>query len=222
VPVRTKLKADEASLVIRRRLLIAALAGALGGAVPVLVAVGAQTTVSPATLVGALRRGGYVIIMRHAASPQARPSAEAANKDNPNRERQLDQTGRRTAAAMGSAIRSKAIPVGEVWSSPTYRALETARLAGLTGVKTAAELGEGGADMQAASKAAADWLRKRAASAPAAGTNTVLITHFPNIRAAFPEQSGGLGDGEALVFRPDGTGEPTFVGRLPITAWGGG
>jgi phosphohistidine phosphatase SixA len=179
----------------------------------------AQTTAtSPTALVQGLRQGGYVVIMRHAASPQAPPSPELANKDNTTRERQLDEAGRRTATAMGEAIKAKGVPVGEVLSSPTYRALETARLAGFTGVKAAPELGEGRANMQAISQAAATWLRRQATTAPAPETNNFLITHFPNIRAGFPDQAN-LGDGEALVFRPDGSNEPRLIGRLPITSW---
>jgi phosphohistidine phosphatase SixA len=192
---------------------------ALGMAGSGVQAAHAQTTpMSPSVLVQGLKQGGYVVIMRHAASPLTPPSPELANKDNTTRERQLDEAGRRTATAMGEAIKAKGVPVGEVLSSPTYRALETARLAGFTGVKAAPELGEGGANMQAASQAAATWLRKQATISPAPGRNTFLITHFPNIRAAFPDNSN-VGDGEALVFKPDGSNEPRLVGRLPITVW---
>jgi phosphohistidine phosphatase SixA len=202
-----------------RRFLVIAAAITLGVAGNSVQPAHAQTpATSPAALVRALKQGGYVVVMRHAASPQTPPSAEAANPDNTARERQLDDAGRRTAVAMGEAIKAKGVPVGEVWSSPTYRALETARLAGFSGVKAAPELGEGGANMQAASQAAATWLRKQASTAPASGRNTILITHFPNIRAAFPDQAN-VGDGEALVFKPDGSTEPRLVGRLPITGW---
>jgi hypothetical protein len=45
---------------------------------------------------------------------------------------------------MGKAIKTLGIPVGEVWSSPTYRALETVRLASLPNPTTAVELGDNG------------------------------------------------------------------------------
>jgi hypothetical protein len=80
-------------------------------------------------LVKALRQGGYVIVMRHTSSPREAPSKQVANADNVKLERQLDETGRTTAVAMGKAIRALKIPIGEVLTSPTYRALETVKYA---------------------------------------------------------------------------------------------
>ena len=54
-----------------------------------------------------------------------------SNPDNVPPERQLDEKGRTTAAAMGDALRRLKIPIGEVLTSPAYRARETARLARL-------------------------------------------------------------------------------------------
>lgn len=85
-------------------------------------------TLSGEALVKALQKGGYVILMRHASSPREAPDAKTANSDNLDRERQLDEEGRSTATAMGQALRQLKIPIGEVFSSPTYRALETVRL----------------------------------------------------------------------------------------------
>ena len=45
---------------------------------------------------------------------------------------------------MGKALRDLKIPVGEVLSSPTYRALATARLAQLANPQSHAELGDRG------------------------------------------------------------------------------
>jgi hypothetical protein len=80
-------------------------------------------------LVKALQKGGYVLVMRHASSPREVPDKQAANSDNSKPERQLDEVGRNTAIAMGKALRDLKIPIGNVLSSPTYRALETVRLA---------------------------------------------------------------------------------------------
>src|SRR5829696_2953167 len=75
-------------------------------------------TLSGTALVSALRKGGYVIVMRHASSPRETPEP---NADNVNKERQLDAAGRASASAMGKALRDLMIPVGEVLTSPTYR-----------------------------------------------------------------------------------------------------
>ena len=163
-------------------------------------------------LVQALRKGGYVILMRHASSPREVPDKSKANPDNTKPERQLDAEGRSTSTAMGKALRDLKIPIGEVYSSPTYRALETVRYAQLGAAKPTPELGENGADMSGGTAAQSAWLKKKVTEFPS-GTNTVLITHFPNIRAAFPELTN-VADGEALVFGPSG-----LIGRIKIEDW---
>jgi phosphohistidine phosphatase SixA len=156
--------------------------------------------------------------MRHASSPRDLPDAAIANPDNTTRERQLDAAGRASAAAFGNALRRLGIPVGLVLSSPTYRAQETIRLAQLPAPTLAPELGENGQSMQAVTDAQAEWLRKKAAEF-APGTNTILVTHFPNITRAFPDKSQGIGDGEALVFGPDSKGDATLIARVKIEDW---
>src|SRR2546423_7484511 len=79
----------------------------------------AQTLAGDA-LVKALRQGGYVLVMRHTSSPRDAPSKASANPDNVKLERQLDETGRATATAMGNALRELKIPIGRVFASPTY------------------------------------------------------------------------------------------------------
>jgi phosphohistidine phosphatase SixA len=189
----------------------------LAGIMAMMGAAQAQS-LSGDALIESLRRGGYVIAMRHASSPRETPGAKTANPDNLKKERQLDEEGRATAAAMGKALRQLRIPIGEILSSPTYRALETIRLAGLGNPKTVAELGDGGQNMQAASDAQAVWLRNQVKQFPV-GANTLIITHFPNLSRAFPQWTNGLADGEALIFGPDGKGGATLVARVQIGEW---
>src|SRR5262245_731028 len=91
----------------------------------------AVQVLSHSQLLAALRQGGLVIVMRHATSPPQPPTRADANPDNAALERQLDEKGRADATALGVAWRELKIPIGKVLSSPTYRALETARLAQL-------------------------------------------------------------------------------------------
>jgi phosphohistidine phosphatase SixA len=179
---------------------------------------GYSQTLRGAKLVEALRQGGYVIVMRHASSPQAPPAKDAENPDNLGDERQLDERGITTATAMGKSIRSLNIPIGEVLSSPTYRALETIRYAKLGEPHVAAELGENGKSMQTSSAGQTEWLRHRITEFPKR-TNTLLVTHYPNLTAAFPKEAEGLEDGEALVFGPDNAGGATLVARIKIEDW---
>jgi len=179
----------------------------------------AQTPIlSGNALIGALRQGGYVIVMRHASSPRDVPTKQTANPDNVKLERQLDESGRAGATSVGAALRGLKIPIGAVLTSPTYRALETVRLARLENPKIYDELGDGGQSMQGVTEAQAAWLQKRVTDFPR-GTNTVLVTHMPNIARAFPSLASGVSDGEALVFGADGKGGAALVGRIKIEEW---
>jgi phosphohistidine phosphatase SixA len=180
------------------------------------VAAQPQTLTGPA-LVKALQAGGHVIVMRHGSSPSQIP--EKPNPDNVPPERQLDDKGRATATAMGAALRRLKIPIGEVLTSPTYRARETARMIGLPNPRPVPELGEGAGTMQAVSPEQAGWLQKKVKELPR-GANTVLVTHVPNVSAAFPELPA-VDQGEAIVFRTDGNGESRVVGRIKIEEWPG-
>ena len=182
----------------------------------------AQTPPGPSprgdALVRALQRGGYVIVMRHASSPREVPDKQTANPDNVKPERQLDATGRATAAAMGKALRALNVPIGEIYTSPTYRALETLRLAQLPNPMPVAELGDNGQSMSGGTDAQAAWLQKKVTQFPT-GTNTLLVTHFPNLTRAFPRDATGVEDGEALIFAPDGKGGAKVVARVKIEDW---
>lgn len=173
-------------------------------------------TLSGPALVNALRRGGYVIVMRHASSPRDVPDAGAANPDNTSRERQLDAAGRAASTAMGEALRRLMIPIGEVFTSPTYRARETVRMLRVPMPTSVDELGDGGRSMQNASDTQSAWLKKIVTRIPAG--NSLVVTHMPNIARAFPEISD-VRDGESLVFRPDGRGGAALAARVTIEEW---
>lgn len=175
---------------------------------------------SAKALVAAMHAGGYVLVMRHAGSPRTPPDPAQAEPDNVQHERQLDGPGRAAARAMGEALQRLQIPIGLVLSSPTFRALQTVRLAQLGQPRTFAQLGDGGQSMQSdPTGTRAAWLRAKVAECPTAGTNTVIVTHFPNVNEAFGNDAAGLADGEALVFRPDGHGGARVVGRIRIEEW---
>jgi len=175
----------------------------------------AQQQQSGDALVKALRQGGYVIVMRHASSPRDVPDKATANPDNLKPERQLDPEGRASATAMGKALRDLKIPIGAVLTSPTYRALETIRYAQFGKPEAFPELGDNGQSMQGGTEAQATWLKKKVAEFPK-GTNTLIVTHMPNMSRAFPESTNNLADGEALIFGPSGV-----LARVKIEEWKG-
>jgi phosphohistidine phosphatase SixA len=164
-------------------------------------------------LIKALRQGGYVIVMRHASSPREVPDKATANSDNVKPERQLDPEGRASSTAMGKALRDLKIPIGAVLTSPTYRALETIRYAQFGNPQVFPELGDNGQSMSGGTEAQATWLRKKVTELPK-GTNTLIVTHMPNMSRAFPESTANLADGEAVIFGPSGV-----VARVKIEEW---
>ncbi|MEO8313712.1 MAG: histidine phosphatase family protein [Pseudomonadota bacterium] len=181
---------------------------------------GFSQTLPADSVATALRAGGYVIVMRHASSPRTLPTAAQADADNTQRERQLDEAGRVSARDMGEALRRLKIPIGEVLSSPTYRTLETVRLARLGEARTYPELGDSDASMQAQSDGKrGSWLQVRSSQLPRPGMNTVIVTHYPNLSEAFPTAAADMADGEAIVFRPDGKGNASVITRVKIEDW---
>ena len=195
-----------------RTLAVAAIVGAGLSAVRVDAAAGPP-------LISALREGGYVLVMRHASSPAMPPDKASADRENTTLERQLDENGRNTARAMGSAMKALHLPIREIFSSPTYRALETVRMAGLPQPRTVAELGDGGQSMAPLQASPAAWLRNIVSQAPPPGTDRMIVTHAPNITGAFGASVADVADGEILVFRPDGNGDAMLAGRIKIEDW---
>jgi phosphohistidine phosphatase SixA len=181
------------------------------------VAPGNAQSLSGAGLADALRQGGYVLVMRHANAPAQPPSKEAADAANVKLERQLDDMGRESARAVGEAVKALRIPIGDVLSSPTYRALQTISLASLGRPKTVAELDEGAAGMQGASEGArVAWLKAIVLQSPRVATNTLIVTHAPNIKDSFGIDAAA---GEALVLKPDGKGGAAQIARIKIGDW---
>jgi phosphohistidine phosphatase SixA len=172
-------------------------------------------------ILAALRAGGYVLVMRHASSPMQLPAPADAAPGNVTLERQLDERGRSTARAMGEALKALHIPIGPILSSPAYRALETVRLAALGTARPVEQLATREEGMGQAGEDAPrlDWLRKQAALPPPAGSNTLIVTHAPNIMGAFAGSVDGLADGETLVFRPLRGGGSLLLARVKIEEW---
>jgi len=171
-------------------------------------------------LLGRLRAGGCVLVMRHARSPEATPDARSANSDNPHRERQLDEAGKAGARAFGAAVRALHVPIGLIYSSPTYRARETVQFARLGEAKVVEQLSESKHGMSgAAERSQTEWLRRAVAQSPPAGSNTLIVTHTPNIVGAFGNRASGIGAGESLIFEPRQDGSTRLLGRITVDEW---
>lgn len=175
---------------------------------------------SGAQLIERLRAGGCVLVMRHARSPNAMPDAHTANPDNPHRERQLDEAGAADARALGAAVRALRVPIGPIYSSPTYRARETIRLSRLGEPQIIEQLAESQRGMAgAAEHSQIEWLREAAKRRPPAHSNALIVTHTPNILGAFGSGAAGIRAGESLVFEPRGARGTRLLGRISVAEW---
>lgn len=83
---------------------------------------------SAAELVTELRKGGYVLFFRHAATNHNENDDRARSLTDCANQRGLSAKGRAEAAAIGRAFAELGIPVTKVLTSPICRADETARL----------------------------------------------------------------------------------------------
>jgi len=80
-------------------------------------------------LIDALRRGGYVIYFRHAATNPEQADTIDPKLGRCEAQRNLSADGRRMAGEIGGAFKTLRIPVGKVVSSPYCRTVDTAMLA---------------------------------------------------------------------------------------------
>jgi broad specificity phosphatase PhoE len=167
----------------------------------------------------ALRAGGLVIAVRHGATFPDQADTDPLNFDNIAAQRNLNDKGKALAKAFGDALRQVGIPVGKVYTSKYNRAYETAVVAGFKDIEKTADLTEGGLVVSPNENSRrAEAFRKMLGTAPKAGTNTILITHQPNIIAALGKDWFDAKEGEASIFRPE-NGRYTLVARVQMDEW---
>jgi len=170
-------------------------------------------------VVKSLQAGGYVIVFRHGATNRDMADTDPLNLDNVAKQRQLSERGRQQARDLGTAFKTLQIPIGQVYTSRFYRAVETGRLVSSKEVITTADVSEGGqvvTPIENDRRAAA--FRQLVATPPAPGTNTLIVSHKPNILDAFGKDWFDVREGEASVFRPE-AGKYVLVGKLQATEW---
>jgi phosphohistidine phosphatase SixA len=169
----------------------------------------------PGPPVERLRRGGYVVALRHAATDRTATDMTGDLRDC-SRQRNLNAEGRRQARAIGRAFRRLEIPVGRVLASPFCRTRDTARLAfgrarPSRALLSADFFGGAGAERQRTG------LRRLLALPPGRGSNTVLVSHEAAIDAA---TGVTVEEGEAVLVAP-GSGRRRFriVTTVEADAW---
>ena len=201
----------------RRKFAAFALAGGLLAAIsltaPILAAADDKDVAS------ALRAGGLVIVVRHGATFPDQADTDPFHPDNIAAQRNLNDKGKALAKAFGDALRQIGVPIGKVYTSLFNRAYETAVLAGFGDIEKTADLTEGGLVVSPnENNRRADALRKMLGTAPRAGTDTIIITHKPNIVDALGKDWFDVKEGEASIFRPE-NGRYQLIARVQMDEW---
>jgi broad specificity phosphatase PhoE len=170
-------------------------------------------------LLQSLRAGGLVIVVRHGATFPDQADTAPLNFDNIAAQRNLNENGRALAKAFGNAIRQAGIPVGQVLTSKYNRAYETAVVAGFKEIEKTADITEGGLVVSPnENNRRVEAFRKLLGTAPRAGTDTILVTHKPNIVDALGKDWFDVKEGEASVFRPE-NGSYKLIARVQMEEW---
>lgn len=201
----------------RRTVATLALAGGLSAMISLAAPISAAA--DDIDVANALRAGGLVIVVRHGATFPDQADADPLHPDNIAAQRNLNDKGKALAKAFGDALRQIGAPVGKVYTSLFNRAYETAVLAGFTDIEKTADLTEGGLVVSPnENNRRAEAFRKMLGLAPKAGTDTVIITHKPNIVDALGKDWFEVKEGEASIFRPE-NGSYHLIARVQMDEW---
>ncbi len=178
-----------------------------------------QTAPPVGAVLKLLGAGGYVIVFRHGATHADQADTDPLNLDDVAKQRQLNDTGRADAKAVGEAFKAAGIPIGKSYSSRFQRAVETARLIGGKEPQTTLDITEGGLVVSPnENNRRTQALRALVATPPDPGTNTLVVTHKPNILDAFGKDWFEIKEGEASIFKP-ASGKYVMVVRVQIAQW---
>ena len=173
-----------------------------------------------AEIVDDLRRGGFVIYFRHGETGSQGADRRRAVMGDCSTQRNLNEQGLAPVRKLGEDFRALKIPVGKVLSSEFCRCWQHAE----------AMFGKGNYTItdrlslplsypvvtEADRRLSNDNLAAMLSEEPAAGTNTVLISHGNNVLmlTGFHPNT----QGEAVIFKPE-KGGFTKLGSVLPTEW---
>jgi phosphohistidine phosphatase SixA len=157
----------------------------------------------------ALKAGGKVVLMRHAAVERGASPLKYTPGDC-SQDMNLSQAGREQAKRVGEMFRARGIFTGEVLASPYCRTMDTARLA-FGNVKPSEAMrlieGIGAQEVERINAQAMKLIGGYKGKA-----NLILVTHQPNVETIALESVEPAG---MLVLVPKGGEEFDVLGRLP-------
>ena len=180
----------------------------------------AATAQQPTDLLPELKKGGYVLFIRHPRTNPDQADTDPLNLDNIKAQRQLSDEGRKQVRAMGESFRALQIPVEKVIASKFQRAQEGAKLLAVGEITTSMDVSEGGLVVTTnENQRRAKALRQLLSTPPAKGKNLVVVSHKPNLQDAAGKDFGDVDECETVVFRPLGDGKFQAVARVKSEAW---
>jgi phosphohistidine phosphatase SixA len=202
-----------------KRRTVAAVAVSFGLLTMLGIAVAGPATEANKDIAQMLRAGGFIIVVRHGATFPDRADTDPLNFGNVAAQRNLNDKGKVLAKAFGDAVRRVGIPVGKVYTSKYNRAYETAVIAGFKDIEKTADLTEGGLVVSPnENNRRIEAFHKMLGTVPQPGTNTILITHKPNIVDGLGKDWFDVKEGEASLFRPE-NGSYKLVVRVQMEEW---
>jgi phosphohistidine phosphatase SixA len=173
-----------------------------------------REALSPAALVAELRKGGYLLYFRHAATDMSQNDSKSLGPTDCANQRNLSPKGREDARAIGRAFHDLGIPVGRVLASPMCRTEETARL--IFGQSEPSTAVRGNVEFPSSDPRRFEQLRTIFVSPVPIGTNVGIASHGnPFHGVAGPPY---LEEGEVAVIKGTGT-DFDVVARVRPGAW---
>src|SRR6266568_3442214 len=135
-------------------------------------AVATGQSASPEKLLPELRKGGYILFIRHPKTNPDQADTDPLHLDNIQAQRQLSDDGRKQAKVLGEAFRALKLPIDKVISSKFYRAQEAAKLLDIGEVTASVDITEGGLVVSPReNERRAKALRELLSAVPAEGKN---------------------------------------------------
>lgn len=202
---------------LQKIVMLIGLVAAINAVIPRPTTAAADNLADLRSVLGELRKGGFVIYFRHGLTDKTGPGDEEADLLKCETQRNLSAAGRAQAMQMGEALKALKIPIGTVITSPFCRCKDTAKLAfGQFTVSNDLYFAIG-ANVEETKKLT-ESLRWMLSTPPAQATNAVIVSHTANLREAtgiWPKQ-----EGVAYVFRPLSEGKFAPVAMVLPEDWG--
>lgn len=170
-------------------------------------------------LLSQLRKGGYVLYIRHGITDNSRPDrVPSVDLNDCSTQRLLSDEGRALMKQVGKSIRDARLPLGEILVSPMCRTKESAQLAFGEHFTLDESLMYSANMTSIEKKPRLDALKKLLAAPVPAGRNRVLLAHAPNLADLIgffvkPE-------GTVVVFAPRGDAGYDYIASIHPSMWG--